>query len=236
MEKLPDLAIILPVYNPRPGWPTHLENALRQLQRIFESIDYQVIVTNDGSTQHFDPAAAGSLAQRYPELRVLSYTVNRGKGAAIRFAMARVETKHYIYTDFDFPFGFAALRRVYDLLHEGRVDVVMSRRTRQYLRMLPPMRRFVSRALRWTSGLLTGFRIDDTQAGLKGFNRRARALFLTLRTDGFLFEVEFARKMLRRGLRYQYISVSPAKDLHLPNFSLRTLWREFKNWFRVLWR
>jgi hypothetical protein len=64
-------------------------------------------------------------------------------------------------------------------------------RDAQYYLHVPPIRRFISKFLRWMLRTFLRIKISDTQCGLKGFNAVGRQLFLQTRINRFLFDLEF---------------------------------------------
>jgi dolichyl-phosphate beta-glucosyltransferase len=67
---------------------------------------------------------------------------------------------------------------------------------------LPKRRAFLGWGFNRLACLLFGFDYPDTQAGLKGFRRRAaRELFLRQRVDGFAFDAELLYLARKLGLK-----------------------------------
>jgi glycosyltransferase involved in cell wall biosynthesis len=74
------LSVLVPVYNE----PATLEILLERVLAV--AVDKEVIVVDDGSTDGTRDVL-GELAERLP-IRALLHPANRGKGAAIRTALA----------------------------------------------------------------------------------------------------------------------------------------------------
>lgn len=230
-----DLAIILPVYNPHQGWEGELLCALGKIQEIFSGVDYQITIVNDGSTDGVDDIIRNGILPEYPDIKYLCYPRNMGKGFAIRHAMERSASDYYIYCDFDFPFGTDVLRNIYEILAGGSTNLVMaSRNFNTFIRRLPFIRRLVSLSLILINYCITGFRIKDTQAGLKGLDNRARSIFLTTKTNSFVFDLEFALKCLKSGIKFGFVKVDLNPEIRFNNFSSAILRRELVNFLKII--
>lgn len=126
----------------------------------------------------------------------------RGKGAAVRAGMVRSSAPWVGYCDADLATPPEAIDRGIELLELGHQVVVGSRRTlgADYLVRQPFHRRAGSRAFHAFTARLTG-PISDSQCGFKLFDGDiARALFSTLRTHGYAFDVEVVAKARHRNL------------------------------------
>jgi hypothetical protein len=102
--------------------------------------------------------------------------------------------------------------------------------------LLPINRRIYSFVLKKLNFFVTGFKIIDTQAGLKGLDNKARKVLAETKTNTFLFELEFLKKSLKQGLTYKMINIECRTGLHFTNFSVRILIKEIMNFFKILFR
>lgn len=236
MERRTEISIILPLYNPHEGWKENFHQALANLDKLLVGVRYQIVIVNDGSTRSIDEDFLDDLTAKHKEVTYLAYPINKGKGGAVRFGLAGVESNYYIYSDFDFPFGYQAIRDTYDLLKTNKVGLVIAKRDEHYYRILPFVRKILSRSLQIMNYFLTGFKVLDTQAGLKGLNEVAKDIFLTTKTTSFIFEVEFIRKAIKKGIPYQYLDVRPKVGIQLTNFGMKTIKKEVKSLLKILSR
>ena len=128
----------------------------------------------------------------------LSYPVNHGKGYAIRYGLNKINADYYVYTDIDFPFGYKIIKDIYEILTNSNTNLIIGLRDKEYFNLLPFKRKMLSIALHNINFVLTGFKIHDTQAGLKGFDNKSKKIFLETKTTRFLFDLEFIRDCLRK--------------------------------------
>jgi glycosyltransferase involved in cell wall biosynthesis len=232
--KVRKLTIILPVYNPHEGWEKRMISVLNNIDAAFRDVEYYVTIVNDGSTHDISFFIENELIPAFPNLKYFSYQENRGKGHAIRYGLKYSFSDYYIYTDFDIPFGIHSLRETYDALVKGKNNLVLGKRGFSYLKSLPPRRFALSLGFMCLNAIQTGFRVPDTQAGLKGLDNKTRLLFLSTKTNGFVFELEFIIKCLEAKTKYTKIKVIPDKGIKLTNFGSQTIRQELDNYLRII--
>lgn len=232
METKTELTILLPIYNPPIGWEESLKNSLEKLFPLFEGTQLELLLINDGSVRNLE-AEVAELSKANECIRYVSYACNQGKGFAIRRGLKEADSKFYIYTDWDFPFGEESVYRAYNLLKDSNTDLLIGVRSQSYFASLPLPRKIISRVLQILNFFVLKFKFVDTQAGIKGLSNAARAVFLTNTTNSFVFELEFIRDCFRRKLNISYVSVSPKQDITFSNFSLKTISREMAVFMKI---
>lgn len=124
MENRPDLSIIAPMYNEE-------ENVPRTIAEIRSAMDgfsglWEFILVNDGSTDgSFERAA--ELVEREPNMRVVGYEKNRGRGAALRTGFAHAAGRIVATVDFDLSYSPDHILKMYDLLKsDSETDIVLA--------------------------------------------------------------------------------------------------------------
>lgn len=182
----------MPCYNPPEGWEAALAARFLDFQKIVSDVvaETTLVVVNDGSARNVSPANFETLQRLAPGARVVSYPENRGKGHALRQGVAAVDSEFYLVTDADFPYTLESMRRVVEtLLAKG--GIAAGNRDTAYYDCVPAFRRGLSKSLRWLLRNVLRQPIDDSQCGLKGFDRAGRAIFLETTIERFLFDLEF---------------------------------------------
>jgi glycosyltransferase involved in cell wall biosynthesis len=228
-----DLDLVLPVYNPHPGWERALADHFNEARRFLGHEKVGLIVVNDGSPRNVDKRSREILEAAVPGMAFVSYEVNRGKGYAVRAGVRESRAPFTIYTDADFPFGIESVARIYRRLRRGH-DVVAGVRTLAYFRHLPWKRKAISLATRFMNRTLLGLPIYDTQAGLKGFNGRGREIFLSTTIDSYLFDTEFMRlAQLDANLRVTSVPVKPREGIHFTGMGGTVLKRELGHFLKL---
>ncbi len=229
------LDLIVPCFNPRPGWEEILINGVNELkQTLPKEVLQAVILVNDGSKTGVTDSGVEQLISAVPELKLIEYKKNRGKGYAVRSGVKSGESEIQIYTDIDVPYTAASVLEFYNTLAENKADVVVSSRGLSYYDSLSGFRKILSKSLRWLNGFLFRLKIKDTQGGLKGFNSFGRELFLRTKVNRYLFDLEFVRNVSQTDLKIKAVEVQLKPDIVLPSPSPMILLKEMHNFIRLL--
>lgn len=233
MEKRTNVDLVLPCYNPPTGWEQGVIGDFEHLCTQFGALRFHLFIVTDGSQRGYEPETVARLKEAIPDLKIVDYQPNRGKGYALREAVRHTTSPYILYTDYDFPYTDESVRTVIDALLGG-ADVVVAVRDTAYQHGLPRFRRFLSNASHRCNRLLLRLKITDTQGGLKGFNRRGREVFLSTTICSFLFDTEFIAKSSRRGLRIEPVASRIKEGLLISDMGIDVLRREMLNFLKIL--
>ena len=229
------LSIILPCYNPPQNWA---ENIVLQYGSLRERIDgtVELIIVSDGSNgRGVTEKDVQYLQDKISGLKFISYEVNRGKGYAIRYGAARASGDILIYTDIDFPYDKDSFINVYNALKNDSCDVAVGIKNSHYYEKVPFARRNISKALRFMIRIFLSMPITDTQCGIKGFNKKAKDLFLQTTIDRYLFDLEFIRNCFKSKLyRVTAIPVQLNEGVHFRRMNYAELMSESVNFLKLL--
>jgi dolichyl-phosphate beta-glucosyltransferase len=222
------LSIVVPAYNESGRLP----GSLRRMRQHFDALgeEYEVIVVDDGSADD-TYAASLDLATDWPQLTVIQFDRNRGKGAAVREGMLRARGEHRLFSDADLSTPLDELPRLKARL-DGRTQVAIASRGladsqievhQQKRREL--MGRTYNRLLR----LLVLRGIHDSQCGFKLFTAEAAvACFEPLQTMRFGFDAEVLVRAQAHGWRIAEVPVRwrhvEASRVNSVRDSSRMLW------------
>ena len=195
------------------------------LERIAAlGLDAQVIVVDDGSTDETAAIAegAGATVVRQP---------NRGKGAAIRAAIAEADGEIGVIQDADMEYDPAEVPDLIEPIVAGHADVVYGSR----LRGGKPQRAFLfwhlvgNRFLSLVTNALFNTTLSDMETGYKAFRMDVlRSLKLT--EDAFGIEPEITGQVCLRKLRIYELPISYYGRTH--EEGKKITWRDG---FRALW-
>ena len=228
------LDLILPCWNPSGPWVESLIRHYHEVTTLMGQVPVQLILVNDGSVKNFTQQHIAWLEAAIPGIIIVSYSRNRGKGYAVREGVKRSQHAFQIYTDLDFPFGVNAVKEAYDRLQQG-LDVVAGERGAAYLRELPLKRRVITRISRFLNRIVLDLKVDDAQAGLKGFNAYGRNILLKTRIDGFLYDSEFLYHAGRRPqAKIGAIAVYCRPGIQFSSFRIKLLLKEMVNYCRII--
>ena len=209
-----DLSIIIPAYN-------EAERILPTLHSCYQWLSaspyhFEIIVVDDGSTDHTLSLLETLQHASMPELSVLSLHPNKGKGNAVRIGMLAAKGAFRLFSDADGSTPVHELDKMLQPLREGQVDITIGSRYAAgsvVLKTQPPLRVFWSRlANRIVQRvLLPG--IADPHCGFKAFTAdAAAAVFPRCRVDGWSFDLEVLAIARRQGLRIKETGVQWAND------------------------
>ena len=228
------LYIIVPFYNPDPGWEILICDRFDELVKALPEVDIKFALVNDGSTSGYNEKIADTLKSSIPALTLTGYANNKGKGYAIRYGLKDARADYFIYTDVDFPYTLESMLSVYnDLLNNA--DIVAGIRQTDYYEKLPAKRVFISKLVKYLIKHLLHTEITDTQCGLKGFNNRGRQVFLQTTLNGFLFDMEFIKlASANKNLILKPRIVCPKHDISFSHMNYKILIRETFNFIRLI--
>ncbi len=191
------VSFIVPAYNEART----IEEVLDRVAAL--SIDKQVIVVDDGSTD-----GTGDLAEKHDGVLVLRQA-NQGKGAAIRAGIPHVDGEIVVIQDADMEYDPAEVPALVDPIVAGVADVVYGSR----LAGGKPQRAYLfwhlvgNRFLSLVTGLLFNTTLSDMETGYKAF--RADVLrSLDLRENDFAIEPEITGQICKRKLRIYELPIS----------------------------
>lgn len=174
--------------------------------------------------------------QALPGVVWMDHPVNRGKGAALRTGATACGEGVCLFTDVDIPYVLPSMVAACNQLTSG-ANVVLGQRRATYYERVPWARRVISKTFRWVLRNVMRFPISDTQCGLKGFDAKGRAVFLSTTIDRFLFDMEFVMLVSRRkDLRIATIDARLDEGIRFSRMNYRVLAGESVNFLRVLLR
>lgn len=120
-KRIPSLSAVFPAYNDGGTIPSMILTALLAARQVTD--DYEIIVINDGSSDH-TAAVLNEMAAIYPkELRVIHHSQNKGYGATLRTGFSAATKEWVFYTDGDAQYNPLELVDLVNSLEKG-IDVV----------------------------------------------------------------------------------------------------------------
>lgn len=193
-----ELSIIVPAYNEEGRLPHFLPTLISYSKEHLK--DYEILVVDDGSTDK-TAEIVEELAKDNPEVKLISYTPNRGKGWAVREGVMRSNGRNVLFIDADGSIHPNQIPPMLDKLSDYDV-VVGTRRVDEAKVESPKIRRFIGFAFNKYVQTLYSFSHTDNLCGFKGFKRDvARDLFTDLIAHRWIFDVELYHKI--RHLNYR---------------------------------
>lgn len=194
------LSVIMPCYNEADT----LLDILARVQAI--EIDKEIIAVDDHSSDETYSLLCDA-AEQYGNITVIRHPTNRGKGAAVRSAIARARGEITIVQDADLEYDPNDYHELIRPIVDGRVDVVygsrfMGRHTGMYF-----WNAIGNKGLTFLTNFLFNSWISDMETCYKAM-RTEILRDLDLRSSDFRIEPEITAKVLKRGHRIYEIPVS----------------------------
>jgi glycosyltransferase involved in cell wall biosynthesis len=232
---LPKADILLPCYAPNERWHLELKDFYAATKGQF---DLSFIIVNDGSDSQRLLKQMEDLKLADIPVQFISYAANRGKGYALRTGAATSRCGYIVYTDLDFPFTTESVVAVLNALVAGNADVVAGYRNQDYyLSKMSFFRKSLSRSFRFFLKQILRMPVSDTQCGLKGFNDKGKAVFLSTTIDRYLFDFEFIFQCSRKSsIVLTTVPVQLKENVVFSNMKLKILLQESLNLLKVLFR
>ncbi len=227
------LDIILPAYNPLPGWEDIVIGRFQSLVKALPDVKIRLFIVNDGSQRLDENHSVGLIQEVIPDLQWISYKENRGKGYALRQGVKNSTADFVVYTDIDWPYTEESMIGVIRTLM-GSADAVIGKRDENYYTHLPPARRRISRLLRSFNAKLLRLKVDDTQAGLKGFGKNIKDIFLSTTIDRYLFDLEFIYLIsAKKEIKVVGYPIALRPGITFSKMNRKILFQEARNFLKI---
>ena len=195
------LSVLVPVYNERPT----LETILSRIRAV--RIPHEIILVDDGSTDG-TRELLGTL-EGAPDLHILYHKRNRGKGAAVRTAIAAATGTVCIIQDADLEYDPAEYDRLLKPILDGRADAVFGSRFvgSEAHRVHLFWHSLGNRVITTLSNMLTNLNLTDMETCYK-MVRTDLLQSLPLQAERFDLEPELTALLAKAGARIYEVSIS----------------------------
>lgn len=234
-----ELSIVIPVYNEEKRLPNTLEKLFEYLKAHYKN-SYEVIVADDGSTDR-TVKVVQEFQQLNPELRLLQFPKNRGRGAAVRDAIFQAQGDFILETDGDGSVNEHAIIAFLDYFAEHpAVDMLIGSRTIEGARILTPqpaLRVLLGYCFLFMAHVLFGWKLIDRVNGFKMFRRHvALDIFNNQYDNSFLAEGEIVFVAEKRGWQIKELPILWIDYKGSRVHPFRESWRSFWGMFAILMR
>ena len=187
MDK-PMITLVIPMYNESSIIADTAKTVSEYMQKNFES--YEIIFADDGSKD-----GSGEIVSklRLPNVGVIGYEKNRGKGCAIRTGMLEARGEIVMFTDADLAYGTDVIKRVYDALKDSNANMLIGSRnlSKDGYEGYTVLRKIMSKVYIKVLCIAGGFKLSDSQCGCKAYKGEAvKRIFERCKVDGFAFDFE----------------------------------------------
>lgn len=227
----PGPVLVVPVFNPSPGWEEVLVNRFNEFCKT-SGMDFTLVLVNDGSTVDI---RSDFLEQKLGDrFRYLSYENNCGKGAALKYGFSAYRSDVNVFSDIDLPYTARSMAAVAEsLVRQG--GIAAGYRDEVYYADVSVFRTLLSKSLRLLNTLILGLPVNDTQCGLKAFDRKVAETLAQCRTDRFLIDLELLLAVTRKKLPITPVHVELREDVDFSRFNSSVLLKELGNFLILVW-
>ena len=190
-------AVLIPAYEP--------EEILAEYAKSLSEMGFSVVVADDGS----GPDYAGVFSCTAKYAHVLSFPVNRGKGAVLKSLYSYVlesmpDCTAVVTADSDGQHALDDVKRISDLLASGEEFVLG---LRDIGKNAPIMSRIGNGLSRVVFALSASYWLRDNQTGLRGFSRKQLSWMLNVDGDRFDYELSVLWQAALQGVRMKLIPI-----------------------------
>ena len=226
------LSIIIPAYNEETRLPRTLNLTIPFLKR--QCYRGEIIVVTDGSTDN-TVEVARAYSSEFPDLRVLEFKQNRGKGYAVKEGMLAARGAYRLLMDADYSVPVGSLPEFFHRLRTGYDIAIASRALRDS--KVNADQGFPRKQLAVLFGYLQQAILQlpyrDTQCGFKLFTAEAVERFFPLVTyDCAYFDAQLLYIAHNSGARIAEVPVvwTHDQETRLPIGFARSLELLYKMW------
>ena len=215
------ISLVIPMYNESKIIEATARELSEYMSKNFDS--YEILFSNDGSK---DDCAEKCAALNLPNVRVVGYDVNQGKGCAVREGIMQADGDIIMFTDADLAYGTDVIKRYYDKFAElPDTDMLIGSRniSADGYEGYTLLRKIMSKVYIKVLCIVGGFKLTDSQCGCKAFRKdTAKEIFSKCEVNGFAFDFEvilFATKLGKKItelpvkiINHRESSVNPIRD------------------------
>jgi glycosyltransferase involved in cell wall biosynthesis len=199
----PCLTAVMPVYN-------EFATVAAAVQAVLEQRPVQQLVIVDDGSRDGTWEQLQQLAHSDARIQLIRHEVNRGKGAALRTAIARATSEIVVIQDADLEYDPAEYYRLIAPILCGKADVVYGSRFQggsDAHRVLYYWHSVGNRFLTMCSNMATDLNLSDMETCYKAF-RRELIQQIRVEEDRFGFEPEITAKVARTKARVYEVGIS----------------------------
>ncbi|MBN1645240.1 glycosyltransferase family 2 protein [Candidatus Woesearchaeota archaeon] len=209
------ISIIIPVYNEEGRMSSFFKDLNEYCVKNLKK--YEIIAVNDGSK---DRSLDILKDMKYKNLRIISYTPNKGKANAVRTGVSAATGSHLLFIDAD---GATAPKEISKMLSLfNKYDVVVGSRNLKESKVEKDFtRRILSFGFNNYVSILFQTSFSDYLCGFKGFRTDiARKLFSNLKSERWIFDVELFHRIKKHKVSYKEVAI---KWTHQNDSNMKTI-------------
>lgn len=222
-------AVVIPAYHPSMRLPEYV-------QELDEEGVPLILIVNDGNNDDY-----GSVFEEcalLPTVKILTHSVNKGKGAALktafRYYLAHTfDLNGLVTADSDDQHTVEDVLKIGDMLSSENTDFILGRRYFEYGRV--PTRSYIGNTItRFAFKVLFKSDIRDTQTGLRGFSTEFLNRMIDLRGERFDYEMNMLIFAAKHDVTVSEVDIQTI--YHENHFSNYHSYRDSVRIIRHIWK
>ncbi len=229
------LSVIVPAYNEEHNGLCHTVDTVCAILDQ-HGLEYEVVVVDDGSTDQTSQVISTS-TQVHPNVSVVSYAGNRGKGYALKYGFHFTRGDLVLFQDGDSDLSPTHIPRFLDCMEADKADVVVGCKSHPHSNVVfPKSRMILSKSYSLMIRILFNLSISETQVGQKLFKRDVLENTIPrMRGDRYAFDVELLASAQRCGYKLTETPIDVNYRLS-SRISPKDIWIIFTDTLSVFWR
>ena len=192
------MIVMIPAYEPN-------EKLLLLIDEIGQNSNYRILIVNDGSAE-----GCRSIFQQAENKGciVLSHETNEGKGAALKTAFSYImdhlpDEDGVVCADCDGQHKWEDIQRITEALPTHQNTILLG--SREFVGKVPLKSLIGNKITRSVFSFVSGYKINDTQTGLRGFS--VDMLPWLLQVNGKRYEYEMNQLLEAKSAGYMVSSI-----------------------------
>lgn len=223
------LSLVVPTYKQEK---TIAQNVLSLEESLKEvGIDYEILVVIDGEVDKTNKKLDKITSNK---IKVLSYKDNQGKGFAVRNGMLHAKGDIIGFIDGGFDIDPTGIEMLVNHMMWYNADIIVGSKLHPVSKVEYPLyRKILSWGYRTMTHVMFGFKVKDTQVGLKLFKKKVvEKVFPKLIVKKFAFDVEVLAVAYAMGFKRIYEAPVKLNFKNNSTINSSTFWDVI---FHMLW-
>lgn len=215
------LSVIIPAYKQENTIVKDIKNVKSALEGL--AYKYEIIVIVDGMV---DLTYKRALKLKDKNVHVFGYAENQGKGYAVKFGMLKAKGDIIGFIDAGMDIHPSGLRMLLNHMEWYDADIIVGSKMHPVSQVKYPLyRKVLSWGYRLLTATLFGFKVRDTQVGLKFFKRKVlRDILPKMRIKSYAFDIEILALAYSSG--YKRIFEAPIEiNFNTSSIASGNLWK-----------
>jgi len=227
------LSVVIPCFNEQERLPAAVK-VIKQW--LATNPQWEFVLVNDGSTDQ-TLELMRQLARKHKEVNCLSYTVNQGKGYALKQGVKKAKKPLILICDVDFSTPLSELSLMYPFIK--KFDLVIGSRKVEGANIIKHQarwREFLGQQFTNLSKLYLGLKVSDVTCGFKLFRKQAaKQLFQKSRIMGWGYDAEILFLAKKLKLKTAEVAVSWKNDERTKVSLIKDIVRSSKELWLISW-